>query len=187
MANLTPDQTSDAKLASPIPTNWADPLKANPVATQYAKIPDSEIMPVPLGARVLILVDEPMHQQGKIIIAERSAVPPLTGLVVRVGTGVRNPMTGTVSEMEVEEGDIVYFEPFAGTDLRIGGLNFKSMHHDDCSNRMPRQGEQGYEQMLAERQKREQINQEAKEHSRMPTGGVTGKSLEQLGLKPGSN
>ena len=75
----------------------------------------------PLGNKVLIKRDEvPETTEGGIIIPETANEKPLEGEVVAVGKGTTLP-NGKQVALTVKKGDIVFFGPYAGTEITLGG------------------------------------------------------------------
>eukprot|EP00590_Aulacoseira_subarctica_P011390 CAMPEP_0172415372 /NCGR_PEP_ID=MMETSP1064-20121228/1782_1 /TAXON_ID=202472 /ORGANISM="Aulacoseira subarctica , Strain CCAP 1002/5" /LENGTH=262 /DNA_ID=CAMNT_0013152317 /DNA_START=98 /DNA_END=886 /DNA_ORIENTATION=+ len=70
---------------------------------------------------------------GGLLIASSSSSSkkrPSTGTVAKVGPG-RRTMTGTVTPMEVAEGDMVKFRDFAGNEVKIEGKEYSVVRMPD--------------------------------------------------------
>lgn len=80
----------------------------------------------PLADRVLI---EPQAAETKtasgIIIPETAKEKPQKGKVVAVGNGKKD------HEMTVKEGDMVLYGKYAGTELKLDGVDYLMMREDD--------------------------------------------------------
>ena len=78
----------------------------------------------PLGNKVLIKRDEvPETTEGGIIIPDTASEKPLEGEVVAVGAG-RTLENGKTVKPSVKKGDIVFFSPYAGTDISLEGDDY---------------------------------------------------------------
>ncbi len=80
----------------------------------------------PLADRVLI---EPMAAETKtasgIIIPDTAKEKPQKGKVVAVGPGTKD------EEMSVKVGDSVLYGKYAGTDLKLDGVDYLIMRQSD--------------------------------------------------------
>jgi chaperonin GroES len=97
------------------------------------EIPDFMNPPfAPYEDRVLVFPD-PVEIKTKsgIIVPESvtANVRPLTGTVVRVGTGKDG------KPLPVAEGERIFYGAFAGTDFDIAGITYKIMRFSDCFGR----------------------------------------------------
>lgn len=85
----------------------------------------------PLHDRVLVRrleVDE--KTAGGIIIPDSAKEKPMEGEVVAVGTGFIND-NGDVRPLDVQEGDIIVFSKWSGTELTIDGEELLVMKESD--------------------------------------------------------
>jgi chaperonin GroES len=80
----------------------------------------------PLHDRVLVKrLEEEEVTAGGIIIPDAAKEKPIKGTVVAAGPGKKDePMT-------VKEGDQVLFNKYAGTDIKIDGVEHLVMREDD--------------------------------------------------------
>ena len=85
----------------------------------------------PLHDRVLVKrLEEEQVSRGGIIIPDSAKEKPVKGKVVAVGAGKvldngeRRPLT-------VKEGDDVLFSKYAGSDVKLGGVEHLIMREDD--------------------------------------------------------
>lgn len=173
---------TETKVEGGIPSNWTDPLTPKPAVAAPSEIPASAVLPIPMGPYVLVIQDEAMHQIGNIFVPDTTMAPPLSGKVIRVSDGIRTMLTGELRPHDCKVDDIIYFDRFAGSDLTVNGRNYKILHGDDCKSRMPRKGEPQYEQLMAEREKREQTNRAAKEVKDSKPSPEQQQRLSRLGL-----
>jgi len=85
----------------------------------------------PLNDRVLVLrIDEEEKTSGGIIIPDTAKEKPQEGKVVAVGPG-RLDDKGKRIPCEVKKNDRVLFGKFAGTDIKIDGVEHLIMREDD--------------------------------------------------------
>lgn len=85
----------------------------------------------PLHDRVVIhRLDEERTSPGGIVIPDSAAEKPAQGKVVAVGPGKRLD-NGSVSPMSVKVGDKVLFGKYAGTEVKLGGVDHIVMHETD--------------------------------------------------------
>ena len=85
----------------------------------------------PLGDRILVLrVEEEKKTSGGIIIPDSAKEKPQEGKIVAVGPG-RMKDDGKRSPMDVKEGDKILFSKYAGTEIKIDGVEHLFMREDD--------------------------------------------------------
>ena len=85
----------------------------------------------PLQDRVLVKrVEEAQVSSGGIIIPDSAKEKPIRGLVVAVGSG-RRTKNGETRPLEVKANDIILFSKYAGTEVKIDGLEHLIMREDD--------------------------------------------------------
>ncbi|MFO7965685.1 MAG: co-chaperone GroES [Desulfobacterales bacterium] len=85
----------------------------------------------PLNDRVLVLrVKEEEKTAGGIIIPDTAKEKPQEGEIVAVGPGKLNK-EGTRVPPEVKKGDRVLFARYAGTEIKIEGVEHLMMREDD--------------------------------------------------------
>ena len=86
----------------------------------------------PLGDRVVleqVEVEEETTESG-IVIPDSAQEEPQEGKVVAVGPGKKLD-NGEVSEMQVEEGDVVVYDDYAGTELQRNGKEYLVLSEKD--------------------------------------------------------
>jgi chaperonin GroES len=80
----------------------------------------------PLADRVLVQPQEAEEKtESGIIIPDTAKEKPQRGTVVAVGKGTKD------EEMEVKEGDTVLYGKYAGTELKIEGVEYLMMRQSD--------------------------------------------------------
>ncbi len=85
----------------------------------------------PCNDNVLILrTEEEQKTAGGIIIPDTAKKKPQEGKVMAVGPG-RRAKDGKRIPMEVRVGDRVLFAKYAGTDIRINGIEHVFMNESD--------------------------------------------------------
>lgn len=83
----------------------------------------------PLYDRVLIVVDEQDQKKGNVLLPD-SKEKPCTGTIVAVGNGARNE-NGTVVPLCVKCGDKVLFNKWAGTEIKLEGVDYLVLKESD--------------------------------------------------------
>ena len=79
----------------------------------------------PLGDRIVIKVIEDTEQtSGGIFIPDSAKEKPQKGEVVAVGEGKMNEK-GEREPMDVKVGDVVLYAKYAGTDIKMDGVEYK--------------------------------------------------------------
>ncbi len=85
----------------------------------------------PLHDRVIVRrLDEEEKSSGGIIIPDSAKEKPVQGEVVSVGKG-KILENGDVRPLDVQEGDVVIFSTYAGTEIKLDGETFLMMREDD--------------------------------------------------------
>ncbi len=85
----------------------------------------------PLHDRVIIKrIEEEETTKGGIIIPDTAKEKPSEGKVVAVGNG-KSLENGEVKALEVKKGDKVLFGKYAGTEIKIEGVEHLIMREDD--------------------------------------------------------
>ena len=85
----------------------------------------------PLQDRIIVKrVEEEEKTKGGIIIPDSAKEKPMEGEVIAVGTG-KILENGNKQPLEVKSGDRVLFSKYAGTDVRIDGIEHLIMKEDD--------------------------------------------------------
>lgn len=85
----------------------------------------------PLQDRILVLrLEDDEKTPGGIIIPETAKEKPQHGKVVAVGRGKRLE-DGRIAEPELKTGDRILFSKYAGTEIKIGGVEHLIMREED--------------------------------------------------------
>ena len=85
----------------------------------------------PLHDRVIVKrIEEEAKTKGGIIIPDTAKEKPVEGKVLAVGKG-KVLEDGKRAPMEVKEGDRVLFGKYAGTEIKIDGVEHLFMKEDD--------------------------------------------------------
>ena len=85
----------------------------------------------PLHDRVLVRRTETEEKTaGGIIIPDTAQEKPSEGVVVAVSSGIRKD-DGSVTPLELKEGDMVLFGKWGGTEVNIGGEDLLIMKESD--------------------------------------------------------
>ena len=85
----------------------------------------------PLHDRVLIKrIEEQETLRGGIIIPDTAKEKPQEGEVIAAGTGKRLE-NGTVTPLEVAEGDRVLFGKYSGTEIKLDGQEYLILREDE--------------------------------------------------------
>jgi chaperonin GroES len=85
----------------------------------------------PLNDRVLVLrVEGEGKTAGGIIIPDTAKEKPQEGKVMAVGPG-KTGEDGKRTPLEVKKGDRVLFSRYAGTEIKIDGVEHLMMREDD--------------------------------------------------------
>jgi chaperonin GroES len=85
----------------------------------------------PLDNRVIVTrVEEEQRTAGGIIIPDTAKEKPQEGKIVAVGPGKRDDK-GKRIPLEVKKGDRILFSKYAGTEIKIDGVEHIFMKEDD--------------------------------------------------------
>ncbi|MGA8279980.1 MAG: co-chaperone GroES, partial [Desulfobacterales bacterium] len=85
----------------------------------------------PMNDRVLVLrVEEEQKTAGGIIIPDTAKEKPQEGKVIAVGSG-KVGEDGKRVALEVKVGDRILFSKYAGTDIKVDGVEHVFMKEDD--------------------------------------------------------
>ena len=86
----------------------------------------------PLADRIVIKVVEDTEQtSGGIFIPDSAKEKPQRGEVVAVGEGKTNEK-GEKEPMEVKVGDVILYAKYAGTDVKMDGVEYKILSIKDA-------------------------------------------------------
>ena len=85
----------------------------------------------PLNDRVLVIREEEEQKSaGGIIIPDTAKEKPQRGKVIAAGPGKMGD-DGKRIPLEVKEGDRILFAKYAGTDIKLDGVEHVFMREDD--------------------------------------------------------
>jgi len=85
----------------------------------------------PLNDRALVLrIEEETKTSGGIIIPDTAKEKPLEGKVVGAGPG-KTDKDGKITPLAVKKNDRVLFGKYAGTEIKIDGIEHLIMKEDD--------------------------------------------------------
>jgi chaperonin GroES len=85
----------------------------------------------PLNDRVLVLrIQEEEKTSGGIIIPDTAKEKPLEGKIIAAGPG-KTDENGKVISLDVKKNDRVLFGKYAGTEIKIDGVEHLIMREDD--------------------------------------------------------
>ena len=86
----------------------------------------------PLGDRIVIkIIEDTEHTSGGIFIPDSAKEKPQKGEVVAVGQGKMNEK-GEREPMDVKVGETVLYAKYAGTDIKIDGIEYKILSIKDA-------------------------------------------------------
>ena len=90
----------------------------------------------PLDDRVVVeLLEAEEKTTGGILLPDAAKEKPQRGKVMAVGPG-RLLKSGSRAELSVKKGDTVLFGKYAGTDVRVGGSEFKILKENEVLARI---------------------------------------------------
>ena len=86
----------------------------------------------PLHDKIIVLRDEAEDRtESGIFLPESSKDKPRTGTVKAVGDGALNTDTGERIPLSVKKNDKVIFSSYAGSEVKIDGVDLLIMSEDD--------------------------------------------------------
>jgi chaperonin GroES len=86
----------------------------------------------PLGDRLIVeTLEEEQTTVGGIVLPDTALEKPQRGTVVAAGPGERSRETGEVIPMDVNEGDIVVFSKYGGTEIKVEGTDYLILRESD--------------------------------------------------------
>ncbi len=85
----------------------------------------------PLQDRVIVKrLEEEAKTKGGIIIPDTAKEKPVEGIVVAVGKG-KTAEDGKLIKLDVKAGDRILFGKYAGTEVKIDGVEHLILREDD--------------------------------------------------------
>jgi chaperonin GroES len=98
----------------------------------YPNEEETEMKLKPLNDRVIVTrVEKDQKTAGGIIIPDTAKEKPQEGKIVAVGPGKFDDKGKRRIPMEVKEGDRILFSKYAGTEIKIDGVEHIFMKEDD--------------------------------------------------------
>jgi len=86
---------------------------------------------IPLHDRVVVRrLEEERTSAGGIVIPDSATEKPSKGEVVAVGPG-KTLDNGNISAMAVKKGQTILFGKYAGTEVKLDGIEYIVMREDD--------------------------------------------------------
>ena len=86
----------------------------------------------PLGDSLIVEpLDEEQTTIGGIVLPDTAQEKPQRGTVLAVGPGARNTDTGDHIAMDVEEGDVVVYSKYGGTEIKVGADEYLILRESD--------------------------------------------------------
>lgn len=90
----------------------------------------------PRGDRVIVKRLERGAQKPDTVFIPQSQQKPLDeGIVITVGPGVRNRVTGYIDSIDLEVGEHVCFLEFAGQEIEVDGEQYISLRDEEIHGR----------------------------------------------------
>lgn len=90
----------------------------------------------PLDDRVLIQVEDAEERsEGGIVLPDAAQEKPQRGKVVAIGNGKLNK-DGKRMKLELSKGDVVVFGRYSGSDVKVGGNDYKIMRESEVLARL---------------------------------------------------
>lgn len=85
----------------------------------------------PLQDRILVQqLEEDEMSAGGIIIPDTAKEKPYQGKVITVGNGKKMD-DGSIRPLEVKKGDLILFEKYAGTAVKLDGEDYMILREDE--------------------------------------------------------
>jgi chaperonin GroES len=85
----------------------------------------------PLHDRVLVKrLEEEEKTKGGIIIPDSAKEKPQKGEIIAAGPG-KSDKDGKPVKLTVKKGDLVLFNKYAGTEIKVDGVEYLIMREDD--------------------------------------------------------
>jgi len=85
----------------------------------------------PLHDRIIVKrIEEEQKTKSGIIIPDTAKEKPLEGSVIAVGNG-RKSEDGKVSPLDVKTGDKILFGKYAGTEIKVDGVEHLILREED--------------------------------------------------------
>lgn len=86
----------------------------------------------PLNDKVIVQRDEAEDRtESGLYLPEKAKDKPRSGVITAVGPGKVNAETGERIKLTVQKGDKVLFTSYAGTEIKLEGVDLLIMDEDD--------------------------------------------------------
>lgn len=86
----------------------------------------------PRGDRVIVQrLPPPAPKEGELVVPNSQQKPLNEGIVVAVGPGMRNRVTGMVDPVDLGPGAHVCFVDYAGFEIEVDGEKYLSMRDEE--------------------------------------------------------
>lgn len=93
---------------------------------------------VPLEDRVVVQVmDQEEKTTSGIVLPDTAQEKPQKGTIVAVGEG-KYDESGKLLPMPVKKGDVVVFAKYAGTEIKLDGVEYLVMRASDLIGTLPK-------------------------------------------------
>jgi len=93
---------------------------------------------VPLEDRVVVQVmDQEEKTTSGIVLPDTAQEKPQKGTIVAVGAG-KYDESGKLLPMPVKKGDVVVFAKYAGTEIKLDGVEYLVMRASDLIGTLPK-------------------------------------------------
>lgn len=97
-----------------------------------AKSSTTKVNVRPMGSKVIVKRDEAETKtESGLYLPEKAKDKPKSGAVLSVGPGAVNEETGERIPVAVKEGDKVLFTSYAGTELKLNGVDVLILDEED--------------------------------------------------------
>ena len=77
----------------------------------------------------------PAPKEGEVFVPASQQKPLDEGIVVAVGPGMRNRVTGQIDTIDLIEGDHICFVDYAGFDVTVDGDVYLSLRDEEVHGR----------------------------------------------------
>ena len=86
----------------------------------------------PLGDRLIVeVLDEESTTASGIVLPDTAQEKPQRGTVLAVGPGSRNQDTGERIPLDVDEGDVVVYSKYGGTEIKVLANEYLILRESD--------------------------------------------------------
>lgn len=90
----------------------------------------------PRGDRVILKrLPPPEQKEGDVYLPASQQKPLNEGVVVAVGPGLRNRVTGMIDPVDLQPEDLVCFVDYAGFEIEVDGEKYLSLRDEEVHGR----------------------------------------------------